>query len=364
MRQLKLRKWGLLSGLLITTLITLYLLSELDRFYVVDQQVLLDPQFLQEGLHWHQKNSSLISYEGLTVHIDNSEEVSDEIKQQLSVDSPVYVRFSLEAGGTEIEPSDKYWAGGSATVFLYRNDGTVIRHNKILTLKQSSPMQQYSGVFFLDKSVASVSVALRLLRAKGRFSVRNPELAILAEFPSYKKTRIALMSYWWGVGLALLFFLFRFLSVKRFLLSFGLVTIAIIGVLVPGKLISDLNNRIFDLLPPIAANGIEKLQFVVVSVHESSNPSASISKFGHILVFTSIGMFIGQMFRKLGVAYGVLLIATFAGITETLQLFVPGRSTSLRDVYIDFCGGVIGLLIGVGCVLLVERLSGQARPNV
>lgn len=356
-RRSALTKWALLIALFLSAVVTHFLLSNTDQFFVVDQQVLEDPLFHHGSLYWKQKGSSIISYEGAAVHIDNLNHGSDEIKQRVNVDTPAYIRFSLEAGGKDIEPDEKYWSGASATVFLYLGDGSLIRHEKLLTLKNSSVIKPYSNVVYLDKTVDSVAVGLRLLRAKGRFTVRNPELSILAEFPAYQKVRILLFAYWCVVAFLVAGWLIKNLTVRWFAGIGGLGVVILAGVLIPGDYINNLNKGLYELLPPVVADTPQQLLVYFFGGTPSSSPAVAISKFGHFAVFSILGFLVGCSSRKIGLIYGIALITVIALLTEVLQIFMHGRSTSIRDVYIDLAGGLFGLLIGLGSMLLIKNVQ-------
>lgn len=55
---------------------------------------------------------------------------------------------------------------------------------------------------------------------------------------------------------------------------------------------------------------------------------------------------------------GPLVVALVPVVDETIQLFVPGREASPRDVLIDLCGAAVGTLVAA----LVSRRRGAERP--
>ena len=70
----------------------------------------------------------------------------------------------------------------------------------------------------------------------------------------------------------------------------------------------------------------------------------------------------GRGFRNHGVVYGIAMVVVFAVVTEALQTLVFGRSASLRDVYIDSIGGVLGLLSVITYVVMTEKLREYGEP--
>lgn len=73
-----------------------------------------------------------------------------------------------------------------------------------------------------------------------------------------------------------------------------------------------------------------------------------LRKFGHLAEFAILGIFLTGAFWRHGKfkLYKPLGTALFVALCdETLQLFVPGRSGEIRDVWIDFAGALCGILL-------------------
>ena len=75
--------------------------------------------------------------------------------------------------------------------------------------------------------------------------------------------------------------------------------------------------------------------------------SGILRKIAHFTEFAALGLLLRWQFLLLekkgrqSLLWGVLA----AGIDETIQFFVPGRSPGLRDVFIDSCGVLTGILL-------------------
>ena len=358
-------RWVTLGFLLTSAALTYHLMNKLDRFYVVDQQTLADSNFIEPGKYWKNKNgaSRAISFSLDSLSIENSRSDSNEVSQRVRVSAPVFVQLSVEASATGLSNENKYWAGGSAAVVSYATDGARLRHTNVLNLKTASAFRKYSKIILIKKDVATISVALRLLRSKGKVTYRNPELSILAEIKSFKIVKNLLVVHWCLVALVLAIWACKSLSFKTLSLIGGLSVVAIIGVLLPGGLVTAFNKWFMQYLPGSSADSIQSLILFFYGNVEAVTPTASISKFAHFLVFMLIGVLIGQAFRRVGLYFGVALIAVFAVVTESLQTLVFGRSTSVQDVYIDLSGALVGLIAGVGCILLLEKLRRQTGTD-
>ena len=87
--------------------------------------------------------------------------------------------------------------------------------------------------------------------------------------------------------------------------------------------------------------------------------SMLIRKLAHFMEFTCLGLLLGWMFPAEGArgfrgfAVPVLLGTLAACVDETIQIFIPGRESSLIDVWIDIfgvCAGILLLRLGYCCI--------------
>ena len=104
------------------------------------------------------------------------------------------------------------------------------------------------------------------------------------------------------------------------------------------------------------------LQPVLDGLHiDGSMATFLVRKAGHFLEFFSLGCLLCLDIRILTrnwwarifvpLFFGIL----FPVIDETLQLFSPGRSSEVRDVLIDFCGVLVGMLVVTPILYLIDR---------
>lgn len=360
-----LRRWAVLFFLLASAVFTYLLMANVEQFYVVNQQALEDPNFIHADHYWKHspKDASLVSYSGDGISIENGRLTSNKVVQQLDVSSPLFLRLSVDLEGKKIVTDKKKpFAGASAGVDFYGKEGARLKYNTIVNVKKSMPKRTYSEILYVDKTVDSVRVALRLTGAEGVMTVRNPELSVLAEFPIFKITRALLAAFWCFVGIWLVYLAVKKLPLNSLVIAGGLSVVIVVGVLMPGGIIATFNESIFSVLPSGIAVAVEQLLAVLFSSGDTKAPWAGLSKIAHLLVFFFVGVMAGRGFRNHGVVYGIAMVVVFAVVTEALQTLVFGRSASLRDVYIDSIGGVLGLLSVITYVVMTEKLREYGEP--
>ena len=76
-----------------------------------------------------------------------------------------------------------------------------------------------------------------------------------------------------------------------------------------------------------------------------------LRKLAHFSEFAVLGLLLAQCLRA-GFSQPALAALLCAAADETVQLYVPGRSGQVRDIWIDFAGA----LTAVALTLLVRRI--------
>lgn len=96
------------------------------------------------------------------------------------------------------------------------------------------------------------------------------------------------------------------------------------------------------------SNWVQKL-LMDVQLDRQGNPQGNgiLRKIAHFTEFAALGMTLGWLCGMLQKKKVIPFLwgAAAACIDETIQAFVPGRSPGLRDVLIDSCGVLAGMLL-------------------
>ena len=97
---------------------------------------------------------------------------------------------------------------------------------------------------------------------------------------------------------------------------------------------------------------------------------AFIRKAAHFLEFAAIAVAASLLLWRLRGEYPaqnlvyVLSGSLFIAVTdEYIQCFSPGRSSSVRDIVIDFWGAAVGALIVFGVAFLIRMIKQSKRPK-
>ena len=126
--------------------------------------------------------------------------------------------------------------------------------------------------------------------------------------------------------------------------------------MLPGELSGAFSDWVKELL----------MRFLPVGSMEQPESGGLLRKMAHFTEFMSLGLLLAWLLVMRRRSGGMALIwgATAACIDETIQIFVPQRGPSLRDVGIDTLGVITGIiLLRLGYLLWKRKQIKQYGGN-
>lgn len=88
----------------------------------------------------------------------------------------------------------------------------------------------------------------------------------------------------------------------------------------------------------------------------------SIYTLGGILIYNFINTYDIKNKRKM--IYSFIIGGVYSITDELHQLFIPGRSGEIRDVCIDLCGVILGILIMIFLIRLIENWRNKSKNKI
>ena len=88
-----------------------------------------------------------------------------------------------------------------------------------------------------------------------------------------------------------------------------------------------------------------------------------IRKFAHGFEFFVLALLIFLTLKSFNIKsreviiYTLFIVLLYAVIDEYRQLYIPGRNSNVRDVVIDFIGGIVGVIISQFIIVLKKIIS-------
>ncbi|WP_439106924.1 VanZ family protein [Congregibacter sp.] len=182
---------------------------------------------------------------------------------------------------------------------------------------------------------------LQFLTAPAELSLESLAVTALRENPVWRLLRMGMLV----VGVMLLVLLFRdYRYTRPGLLVIGGLGI-VLGILFGCCVSVNLKADIYELLTGgrsidarVSLQALLQMQFPIGGF--------SLFTFMHAVLFCGATFFLGLARR-----YGWLDLLMLAPVTETLQLFVPGRGPGIQDMLVDW----IGIAVAVLLVVLLRR---------
>ena len=148
---------------------------------------------------------------------------------------------------------------------------------------------------------------------------------------------------------------------KRLRLCICLLAVTLVFIcgnsLLPGEISQAFSDWVKALLAKLLPGG---------SGDSAGQGSGLLRKLAHFTEFTVLGMLLCWLFGMLQKKrYWPLLWGMAAAcVDETIQIFVPGRSPGLKDVAIDSCGVLVGLiLLHIGHTCFKKRSTQQSLED-
>ena len=339
-------KWTALLLLMLIQLVTVVLLINTERFYIEKQQLLKDPEFIGNKGLWQQKGEGTVLHNGRSISIVNDGFANHAVFQTVPIERSGHYTVSFDVAMNQVQGVAEGY--GRAEVFvIYRNElgSTYGGGKRIFTASGTAPLTSYIEPVYLADNIGSVDLTARLNNASGKFTFASPVFSRLQEFALYKKVRASLVVLWGFIFLGLAFVAWRVFPRLHAIVLGGALTVAVVGVLLPESMLDPIYRIVEHIIP---ASFLSNIGQTLAGLFGYADLAGSeVGKMGHFTVFLVLGIIAGANYKKIGILFSIAGLATFAALTEALQLLVSGRTTSINDFFIDLIAGLIGICIGL-----------------
>ncbi|AOR24977.1 VanZ family protein [Clostridium taeniosporum] len=124
------------------------------------------------------------------------------------------------------------------------------------------------------------------------------------------------------------------------------------------KVITDIKESDISI-PTISKAHINRKEFNLV-----------IRKFAHGFEFGMLSIILFRVFsffvlnKNNAMIYSLFLVLIAAVSDEFFQLYISGRNSSIKDVVIDFTGGVIGIIVIRTLILIKNKYMNRSIKNI
>jgi len=349
-------KWQLISFIVLFSIITIEGLGSIDRFYITNNQLLLNSSF-KNLEHWIPggRGSAKVSGEELVLRT-NAVDQNQGIRQRLHLPAGHY-RYSVEVHYTLFgEDTASKIASGSIGIIVRDSSGKRIARIGSLNLQTERNWQWQSEVVTLEDPLTLVEFHVRLHKAHGVLKARNPAISSLSETSLYKWLRAILFVVISAFSVSVTFRFFSdgcFQAWKKSGKKLGFLTLMcmVVIVMVTGAVVkSAMVKEIFFLFPNVY-EGDELFEWVSNDIF-------------HLIAFGMLGFLVGVGYRGSHLLFPFSVVVALAFFTEAIQMFTNDRTASYTDVMTDIVGLVVGMFIAIISVKigqLITKIFDRAR---
>lgn len=92
-----------------------------------------------------------------------------------------------------------------------------------------------------------------------------------------------------------------------------------------------------------------------------------VRKMAHFIIYALIGislllfMYVFSKKLMLSSIIAFILSVTYACYDEYRQISIPGRSASIKDVFIDSCGALTGIILTFSIILIIKLIISKTK---
>jgi len=358
------RKLILFFALLLVST-TILFFNYYPRYQFVSDNLIKNPDFSPDHKDWRIDSSgTFIGENGLVSLTVAPGEPPVQISQTINLPPFSMLQLTCEFKEEGVVTGVNSWDTARVLLVSLDQNGKALYDRPHVAVMQSgsSEWRPASGVFMTDRDVANVELVLQLGASQGTMSVKSLALHQVTVKPEFTSIRQWLLIVWLICGfLAVAQLVLMHIKNKRQALAGVVLLLIWTGILLPASF----KNWIADHTVSghsaatnpynMARPELQKFSFRV------SAPEWDIFKSGHLVLFGLLACLLANRntydmhyFRTIG------LLSILALLTEITQLFIPGRTPNVTDIFIDLTGALLGLMLKVG---LAGYRSGSTRGN-
>lgn len=335
--------WFALLLIACVILITASVLSLLDRFDVVDQQIIEPLSGQNLNSKWTLQGNGMVRLDDGRLFITNQLLTQQNVIQKVDVHGKQY-RISVEAGTRNVVGGSEDWENASVRVMYHSDSGERLDSSFVASMRGTEEMQAYVSDIRLSDEVSSIVIAIMLSNSTGEMFVENLVVSEMKESPVYFIAKLFGIFAW--VVIAFYFLLYRKIRLNLWIVGFGIVTMVL--MVLPDAAIRA-GSDLFLLKTGWSSYLGQENSFFPYEL--------DVSLLAHLFVFFIIGILVALIWPTLSTGFLIACLITFAFFTETAQLITFDRSANIKDISIDIIGASLGYLAGCFVMLLSGYFS-------
>ncbi len=244
-----------------------------------------------------------------------------------------FVKLEADLLSRKLVTGKKSWNKGLFFLIQYDALGKSLKTERVAAMMEGSrDWQRYQKVFQVSPGAVSFKVYGQLSRCTGSMQMKNVSLTPVAKGSVYPWIKAVILGTWG------LFFLSVIGPYKIegnlwgrlfFLMCYG-------GILFATTIPDDLRDLLMESLG---------LRGDMIDMAFIQTTGLKVDEIGHLLAFALFGASLVFFVPKASFAVCIVNVFLLAGGTELVQVLIDSRTGKLFDFYIDFSGGMAGIIL-------------------
>jgi len=356
-------KLSLFLALLLASM-TILFFNYFPRYQFVSNNLIKNPDFSPDQKDWRiESRGAFIGGEGLVSLSVGPGDPPVQIAQTINLAPFSLVQLTCDFKMAGVVRGVEPWDTARVLLVSLDHDGKPLYNRPHVAVMQSGSRDwnTASGVFMTDRDVENVELILQLRATQGTMYVKSLALHQVTVKPEFTSARQWLLITWQVCGfLAIAWLGLLHIKNKRQALAGVLLLLIWIGILLPASTKNWITENSISGNNAAANHHnmvrpeLQKFSFIL------SVPKWDLFKIGHLVLFGLLACLLASRntynlnyFRTIG------MLAILALLTEIAQLFIPGRTPNLTDIFIDLAGALLGLMLKAGLTGCRSGSTGQ-----
>lgn len=335
------------------------IVSQLPRYRAAGNELLKNTDFSQSLNGWivHGDNKSLVTNrDGLGIHHDISSRHS-ELRQCFKSQSlPQHTVLQARLRTEQVKSGPEIWNLAKVSLVGYDDQKEALYQfpTVLVGLEGNQGWEHYEKVFPTQQVAAETCVIIALYTSPGHFYVSDISLKGAKSQTKVEYGRQVLLAVWIIVLSWIVISLVRnhqwsFRDSILLLLVFAIA----VGVLLPVEIKRSIELEVQSVLIALGFSPLLSWEGEKTDLLSLWPKQMDISKFGHLIGFSLLStVFFSERDTRMNIVFAGLVLLALA--SETLQIFVIGRTPRLADFSVDIAGILLGWITGRSVILLVH----------
>jgi len=249
------------------------------------------------------------------------------------------------------KPANDSSGGGAVMVWLQDDNDKVVKYVTVGKIDGLSDHYEVNRTIGLTENVTGFSFVLANKKTSAEFALVDASVWLVSELPTFSKARIAIFLVWSIILLIVLYYLFTHGSKATFAAIATVISLIIIGVLMPETIRAGTVKPVYDFIQNLTGLAGDSVL-------------AYAYKVGHFIFFflCTLLLLLHRKTLQLRTWEIYLIVVLFAIATEGLQLYLLDRSTRITDLFIDFSAIVAGAILAT-VIVTIKAIASQKKSK-